>query len=708
MKLNIRRKLLILTGALSAALIFAAVFTSYLTFSSMSKNDMFKLCETTADETAAFLKEKYSGFFEKYASKIMEIYRSNVSELESVENPYESFKSYEERRAYYEQLTQDIFPATSGFGMSYESLELRNNYISVVQHLDLIRTAEQMDDAFIFLYDRERGNIVYLIDSTSDNSLTYHFPCSIEKPEESYRSHLGLPEKGKPETFFENDGCSSVDVLLDAEGTGTVYVSFGQVDERLRSNRKWFALSTLFIIFGATVVLAFFYLLFADRLIVRNVKKLTRATESFTSGLNSEEGPRLCSAGVDSKDELGELSRTVDLMQTSILGYVDTLACKTAEEEKMKAELDIAARIQREALPSGDFETDRLKLSSFLRPAKEVGGDFYDYFLLPDGRLFFYIADVSGKGVPAALFMMRSKELIKSLAASGKDLKTLAYEVNNALCEGNAEGLFLTAFFGIADMENGRLEYLRAGHEQPFLKRGNAVTRFSEEANFIIGAFDETTYESESESLAEGDQLLFFTDGLNEGIDKNEEAFGYDRIRAVMEGPSDRLPEKLYAALEAFTDGEDQFDDVTMLCLTVKRELHFTFNRQSYDDIPPVLDKVTEVLSDRDEDCVRRLGVILDELLNNCISYAFDGNPDPHAELIVRADEETAFIRLTDNGIPFNPLEYENDPPAEVGGAGIGIVRTLAEKTDYRRKNNENVLEIRASLNGSGPEAALV
>ena len=269
-----------------------------------------------------------------------------------------------------------------------------------------------------------------------------------------------------------------------------VYIMFTDNLEEAYSHRQGFMWTVALVLLGSTALLALVYLLFVDRFVAKNIEKLSAATESFTAQMEAETSLQPVPAQVKTRDELGALSERLDLMQNKLVEYVETIGEKTAREESMRAELNLAARIQMEALPSSGFEAGIFRIDSFLKPAKEVGGDLYDYFLVDEDHLFFVVADVSGKGVPAALFMMRGKELIRAHAAAGISPGKIARTVNKELCRGNEEGLFITAFFGILELSNRRLSFARAGHEQPFLLRDGKAAQFSEESNFMLGLFD--------------------------------------------------------------------------------------------------------------------------------------------------------------------------------------------------------------------------
>ncbi|MBO6061561.1 MAG: SpoIIE family protein phosphatase, partial [Clostridia bacterium] len=405
-------------------------------------------------------------------------------------------------------------------------------------------------------------------------------------------------------------------------------------------------------------------------------------------------------------DEIGDLSDKFELMQDSIIGYIGSLADKTAKEEKMKAELSLAARIQAESLPRGGIKEGGVTLSSFLKPAREVGGDLYDYFKLDDENIFFGLADVSGKGVPASLFMMRAKELIRSHVMQDKTLSELAYKLNNELCAGNEESIFITAFFGVLNTKTGRLSYLRAGHEQPMLRRGGEVNMISEESNFVLGVFEDMSYSFEETVLKPGDTLLMYTDGLSEGINEKEEAFGYGRIASALEDAGEDVTGEMYSALLDFCGGAEQFDDVTMLAVSVDKSKKLEIADPKYDDITSVTDAVLAELGAYPKERASEVGLIIDEIMNNQISYAFADTQSPRIGVELELEGDEAKLVFEDNGMAFDPLSEVSDEAIESseGGYGLALVKALSDEQSYERVNGLNRLTVIKRMVGGEEE----
>ena len=689
MRFGIQKKLLLLIALLSLALISASVLVSSQLYARSLDDSIKKLCAETAATFADEITDKRLDVLNEFKDKIAAVYAENRVELE--EAATREFESFDKREEFYSRFTEGIFPPKQGLGLSYQMLLFKTEYEAMLNSMDMLSYAGGLDTASVFYYDAEHGNAVYLVDRMPEGSTLYNFPASVKKLGDGFLKSTF--DAGAPAVSTEGGECRAV---APVKGTGgRVFVLFAKQNTETRHSVRLFMLYTLSMLLGATLVIGLVMLMFADRLIVRNVKKLSAAAEKFTSQVGGGSPERVYD-GVSSNDEIGDLSERFGRMQDSILGYIDRIEENSAREHMMQAELALAARIQADSLPAGGLEEGCAVINSFLKPAREVGGDLYDYFPLDGGRVFFCLADVSGKGVPASLFMMRAKELIRAHAAADATLGELAFKLNNELCAGNEESIFITAFFGLLDTVSCRLEYLRAGHEQPMLRRGGSVTRIGEESNLPLGIFGDSEFVSDSITLLPGDALLMFTDGLNEGINGSKEEFGYGRIADAFLQADGDIAGVLYAKLAAFCEGAEQFDDVTMLTLCIKNSLRIETERPCWDDIPKVTQKAAGLLYGFDRDRVSEVGIIIDEVMNNQISYAFGGADAPEASLELRLDGGVLTLAFEDNGTPFDPLTdvTQEDIDSSEGGFGLALVRAMTDSQSYERRGGLNVLTL--------------
>lgn len=245
------------------------------------------------------------------------------------------------------------------------------------------------------------------------------------------------------------------------------------------------------------------------------------------------------------------------------------------EKDRIDNELTMATRIQSETLPNifpAFPERDDFNIYASMNPAKEVGGDFYDFFLIDDTHLGVVMADVSGKGIPAALFMMVSKILIQNIAMMGNSPAEVLKFVNNQLCTNNHEDMFVTVWYGCLDLNSGVLKAANAGHEYPFLKKaGGSFERIKDKHGFVIGAIEGAVYKEYELKMEPGSKLFIYTDGVPEATDAGEKLFGPERLQYALRGAENESPKEIIehidSAVKDFVKDAPQFDDLTMLCL---------------------------------------------------------------------------------------------------------------------------------------------
>ena len=210
-------------------------------------------------------------------------------------------------------------------------------------------------------------------------------------------------------------------------------------------------------------------------------------------------------------------------------------------------------------------------------PAKEVGGDFYDFFMVDERHLAIVMADVSGKGVPAALFMVIGKTLIKDHTQPGRDLGEVFSEVNDLLCESNSEGLFITAFEGVLDLVTGEFNFVNAGHEMPYIYKGRSFEAYKIKPGFVLAGMEGMRYKAGSMTLEPGDKLFQYTDGVTEATDSANQLYGMERLSDVLNKVKDDTPEAVLDAvktdIDEFVGDAPQFDDITMLCLEYTKKM---------------------------------------------------------------------------------------------------------------------------------------
>lgn len=259
--------------------------------------------------------------------------------------------------------------------------------------------------------------------------------------------------------------------------------------------------------------------------------------------------------------------------------YMNNLQRITSEKQKINTELNVARRIQIDMLPRNfpiNPEEIGYDVYATTKPAKEVGGDFYDFFMIDDDSLAIVIADVSGKGVPAALFMVITKTLIKNYTQLGKSPSEVFKIVNNQLYEGNDENMFVTAWMGILEIKTGKFTYVNAGHTTPLIKHvGEDYNWLKSKPNFVLGGVQNIHYHQNQLLLCPGDRIYLYTDGVTESINSDNEMFGTSLLCKVMNKKDNPdLKEQLSYVkekIDIFVKGRKQFDDITMLIMEYKK-----------------------------------------------------------------------------------------------------------------------------------------
>lgn len=274
-------------------------------------------------------------------------------------------------------------------------------------------------------------------------------------------------------------------------------------------------------------------------------------------------------------DEVGDLASATESMIEQIHEHVERVSHLSAERERTASELAVAHRIQVSSLPPVEAPytgQNRFSLAASMNPAKAVGGDFYDFFMVDEDHCAFLIADVSGKGVPAALFMMHAKTLLRQLLSLGMPPAEAMSRANDGLVKNNDEDMFVTVWLGVLDTRTGKLDYSNGGHNPPLMRRADGgVEWLRERSGFFLGSFEGIDYRGKELLMAPGDTLLLYTDGVTEAIDVDERCYGDERLHDLLEHMGDEAPadiiERVRQDVAAFADKAEQADDITILAL---------------------------------------------------------------------------------------------------------------------------------------------
>ena len=395
------------------------------------------------------------------------------------------------------------------------------------------------------------------------------------------------------------------------------------------------------------------------------------------------------------------------------------------QKERMEDELNIGREIQMNMVPlvfppfpdHGEFS-----IYATLEPAREVGGDFYDFYFLDEERFCICIGDVSDKGVPAALFMAMAKTLIKSRADDDRSTASILTHVNDELSADNKSAMFVSIFAAIINIRTGELVFTNAGHNPPYLRRiDRTLQRLDQRHGPIIGALEGMVYKVDRDTMAPGDLLVLFTDGVTEAMDVEEQLFSEDRYVDLLDGMELDDPETVVgntlAAIKTFAGGAEQSDDITILALkfhgipedglmaeqqiVIKNELpQIIAVNQKFETFAEEFDIPQSVAV--------RFNVIFDELLNNVISYAYIDDDEHDIEVRMKRAGTRLTVTISDDGVPFNPLSMEKPDTdlsledREDGGMGIHLVRNLVDDVSYQRRIGKNVMTMMRNLEQGG------
>ena len=343
--------------------------------------------------------------------------------------------------------------------------------------------------------------------------------------------------------------------------------------ENLTEGRRTYVRSVIITLMIAAVLVIIGLELYFQLVLLNPIRRITEEASRFAEENVSAE-TKLTDT-IKNRDEIGVLAESIDQMEDQIHNYVENLTKATAERERISTELNLATRIQDDMLP-GTFPAfpnrKEFDIYASMDPAREVGGDFYDYFLIDDDHLCLFIADVYGKGVQAALFMMASMIILANNARIGKSPAEVLRATNESISSRNKEEMFVTVWLGILEISTGRLTAANAGHEYPVLQKANGEFEvFQDKHGLVIGAMEGIRYREYDMLLEPGSKLFLYTDGVPEATDSENRMFGMERMVAALNREPGAGPEKtlknVRQAVDEFVKDAEQFDDLTMLCL---------------------------------------------------------------------------------------------------------------------------------------------
>ena len=488
----------------------------------------------------------------------------------------------------------------------------------------------------------------------------------------------------------------------------------------------------------------FAFLHILERRFTRPIEVLALDQQTFIERMESdvEQGRHDMRIAVDERGtkpryEIAELYESTNKMRRDMVGFIERLYNVTAERQRTATELDVARQIQMSAVPH-DFDslTERfaLDIAGFMRPAREVGGDFYDVFEVGERGVAFVIGDVSGKGVPAALFMMRAQSLLRQYLLETDDLGTAFTLANRQLCERNDAMLFVTAFACVVDTATGEVRFANAGHNPPVLKQNGKLSYLKCRPGLVLGAMDVVKYREGRFACSPSDGLLLYTDGVSEAANAAEELYGEERLletlaridasggegapvgsdvqaldvaaaaSAAAASSAQTAVNYLVTSVDAFAGEAPQADDITMLAfrwnLPVQR-LTLPADDAELDSLFAFLEPICEG-EGRTPKMMAQMMLVCEEVFINICHYGFpDGQPRLPVDIEAAVDERAGCLHLvfSDQGIAYDPLSHNAkkvDPTDEQrkGGLGILLMRKYMDDLRYTRADGRNILRM--------------
>ncbi len=671
------------TGIFLIAVVLTVLFVtvSYQMYAKVM-DEQYRTLSMHVAETAAEVVD--AGQVERYRDEIWEIYSRN---------PKPEFGNKEEEAAYFAQ---------------YEQVK-DEGYEAMYKTLDKIKETNEVSSLYIVYMDPETMTCVYLIDADNSESGCPAGTWDIIY-EQNYEA-MKTPEKGFPAyiTDTEEYGWLSTAgaAVLDENGQAVAHVMTDVSMNEVMEERHDYLLHLCLLFSIVTILVMFLCIKAVNRGVVRPINQLSEAAEAYVKD-KKKQGNKITNLqklDIHTGDEVEKLFNSIKQMEQEISSYIEELTAATAERERIGAELDVAKHIQASMLP-GIFpafpERGEFDIYASMTPAKEVGGDFYDFFFVDEDHLALVMADVSGKGIPAAMFMVIAKTLLKNAVRAGDAPARALEKVNRQLCEKNDAEMFVTVWLGVLELSSGKMLCANAGHEYPVIRRKEGIFELLKDRHgLVLAAMEEARYREYEVLLNPGDSIFVYTDGVTEAADSGNNLFGTERmLQALNEQPElscRKLLEHLKEGIDRFAGEAPQFDDITMMVLKMAERNSMEFYPEP-ESIGPAEEFVEQFLlkAQISAKAVRKLNIAVDEIYSNLAYYS----GAQRAVIMCSVKDGVITLIFRDNGKPYNPLE-QAQPDVEaaleertIGGLGIFIVKKTMDRVTYHRQDEWNVLTL--------------
>ncbi|MBR4807900.1 MAG: PP2C family protein-serine/threonine phosphatase [Lachnospiraceae bacterium] len=496
-----------------------------------------------------------------------------------------------------DELAEYVAAAKSGDKQKQEAAKNSEKYQKIQTELTALRKNMDLTDIYVTWYEPTvlrqfaSGNdslkpLLYVFDNYYKEEENFNIGDTSKMNKQNIELFAEVIEtKTTQSKFIISDGefgynISALKPVLSKDGSEVICViAVEEPMRRVQTAARDFVMRTVCLLIVAIILIIIFFVIYLYKRVVKPINIIADEVKRFGEANERNEESEKTLTSIKTNDEVELLAESIDKMEKDMLAYVDNITAITAEKERIGAELNVATKIQADMLPSifpAFPERNDMDIFASMDPAKEVGGDFYDLFMVDDDHLAVVMADVSGKGVPAALFMVIAKTLIKNHLQNKEPVNEALINANNQLCEGNDEGYFVTTWAAVIDLKTGDVEFADAGHELPLvIHTDGSVEGFKptkkrpplatmEDLQFLLDRFN----------LAPGDKLFLYTDGVPEATNAENELYGMDRLKAVLEKNCKATPEEILVAVradvDAFVGDAPQFDDLTMLAFERK------------------------------------------------------------------------------------------------------------------------------------------
>jgi sigma-B regulation protein RsbU (phosphoserine phosphatase) len=600
---------------------------------------------------------------------------------------------------FYKHGTTKVFKGVLTLDVSLSSLD------KIVSQIKVYETG------FGFLISK-KGVIISYPDSTfinknildvareKDNERLERIAVNMMEGKEGMESFPGFGERRSSEVFYAPLAKTgwSVGVVFPRE---EMYASLLDLVKYLLS------------VFGFILIAVLLVSIVVTRRLTRPISRLVKATHQLSQGNFDVEIPK-----TKRKDEVGVLTKSFNAMLDHLKAYLKTIQETTAEKEKIESELKIAHTIQMGMLPREFPDRTECELYAILDSARAVGGDLYDFFFIDQDHMFISVGDVSGKGVPASLFMTVVRTLYRSKTMEGQPLHQIMSKVNTELCKDNPNVMFVTMTAGIINLRTGFIELCNAGHNPPLLMdKTGKIRRISLHPAIPLGVWEYHGFKTEKVQLEPGDRFVLYTDGVTEALSAAGEFFTERRLNQILvEHAAETVPALVKSVVDSiheFEKGVEQADDITLLILGYQKKTdplqppketrHLqVINR--LDELHRIVEHLENISADWNIPAKVKMEVnlVIEELFTNIVFYAFPDKTERRIDFSFSlVTDGTLQIRIEDDGRYFDLLEavaeVDTKAPVErrqIGGLGIHFVKEMTDEINYIRTNKRNIVII--------------